>query len=226
VPGVAAPADITICNTGNLRVDQVLTAGAANTVRLTSTTAAVTQQSTGVITAGSVGVVAARVLGLDTAVNVVGNFAASDTASGAIKLRDNVATLTVGDQVTADAPCFPNPVTGVVGPADITLCNTGNLRVDQVLTAGAANTVRLTSTTAAVTPLGTGGITAASLGGVAVTGIGLDTAVSAVGNFAASDTTSGAIKPRDNVPPLTVGDQVPADAPCSPTPVTGVVGPA
>src|SRR5207245_3919670 len=111
------------------------TAGAADTVRLTSTNGSVTQLATGVITGGSLGVVAVTGIGLDTAVNGVSNFTASDTTSGTIKLRDNVANLTLGDTVTADAPCFPAAVTGVTGPADVTICNTGNLAVDQALTA-------------------------------------------------------------------------------------------
>src|SRR5438132_1622657 len=183
VTGVTGPADVTICNTGNLTINQALTAGAANTVRLTSANGAVTQLATGIITGSSLGMVAATGIGLDTAVNAVGNFTASDTVSGTIKLRDNVATLTLGNTVAADTPCFPAAVTGVTGPADVTICNTGNLTVNQALTSGAANTVRLTSTNGAVTQLATGVITASSLGVVAATGIGLDAAVNVVGNF-------------------------------------------
>src|SRR4029077_3309066 len=184
-------ADITICNTGNLVVDQALTAGAANTVRLTSINGAVTQLASGVITASSLGVVAATGIGLDTAVNAAGNFTASDTTSGAIKFRDSVATLTVGNTVAADAPCFPAAVTGVTGPADITICNPGNLAVNQALTAGSANTVRLTSTNGSVTQLATGIISASNLGVTAATGILLDTAVNLVTNdFTAADATS------------------------------------
>src|SRR5207302_8344890 len=47
-------------------------------------------------------------------------FTATDTTSGAIKLRDGVATLTVGNTVSADAPGFTPAITGVTGPADIT----------------------------------------------------------------------------------------------------------
>src|SRR5207245_2928530 len=164
------------------------------------------QLGSGVITASSLGVVAATGIGLDTAVNVVGNFTANDTTSGAVKFRDNVATLTLGNTVAADAPCFPAAVTGVTGPADVTICNTGNLTVNQALTAGAANTVRLTSTTGSVTQLVSGLITASSLGVVSAIGIALPISVNVVGNFTANDTTSGAIKFRDNVATLTLGN--------------------
>src|SRR5207245_989066 len=185
------------------------------------------QLGSGVITASSLGVVAATGIGLDTAVNVAGDFTANDTTSGAIKFRDNVATLTLGNTVAADAPCFPAAVTGVTGPADVTICNTGNLVVDQALTAGAGNTVRLTSTTGSVTQLASGVITASSLGVSAATGILLDTAVNLVTNdFTAIDSTSGAIKFRDNTATLKLGDTIAADAPCFAAAVTGVVGPA
>jgi hypothetical protein len=226
VTGVTGPANITLCNTGDLTIDQAVTAGTTATVRLTSTNGKVTQLGTGVITAASLGVSAATGIGLDTAINVVGNFAATDATSGDVKLRDKVTTLTVGDKVTADTPCFTADVTGVTGPANITLCNTGDLTVDQAVTAGTTATVRLTSTNGKVSQLATGVITAASLGVTAKTGIGLDTAVNVVGNFTASDATTGDIKLQDKVPTLTLGDKVTADTPCFPADLTGVVGPA
>ena len=51
---------------------------------------------------------------------------AADSTSGNVKFRDKTTTLTVRT-VTADVPCFPAAVTGVTGPADAAICNTGNL---------------------------------------------------------------------------------------------------
>src|SRR5205807_6004333 len=121
------------------------------------------------------------------------NFTPSDTTSGPINFRASFAALALSDTVAPSLPDALPIITGVTGPADVTICNTGNLAVNQALTAGAANTVRLTSTTGSVTQLSTGVITASNLSAVAATGIILDTAVNLVSNdFTASDTTSGA----------------------------------
>ena len=71
---------------------------------------------------------------LDTADNVVNNFTATNATAGAIKFQANVATLTLGDNVTADIPNYPSAVTGVTGPADITVCNSGDVVADQAVT--------------------------------------------------------------------------------------------
>src|SRR5437879_10251973 len=77
------------------------------------------------------GVVAATGIILDTAVNLVSNdFTASDTTSGAIKLRDNTATLKLGDSIEAHASYFPSAISVVCGLAVVTILNTGNLVVD------------------------------------------------------------------------------------------------
>src|SRR5439155_1224852 len=125
--------DISLNSAINVSLAATTNAG-TGTVRLQAG-GNVTQTAAGVITAASLGVSTVSGIGLDTAVNVAGNFTATDTTSGAIKLRDNVASLTVGNTVSADAPEFPSAVTGVSGPADITLANSGNVVINQAVTA-------------------------------------------------------------------------------------------
>src|SRR5205814_807386 len=122
--GVSGPEDITLSNIANLVIDQAVTTPA--TVRLNAGIT-LSQLTTGGIGAASLGVSADSGILLDTAVNSVNNFTATDATSGAIKLLNGVTTLTIGDAVSADVPGFPVAVTGVSGPADITLSNTGNL---------------------------------------------------------------------------------------------------
>src|SRR5262249_28813749 len=137
-------------------------------------------------------------------------------------------SLSVGQTVTKDVPCFPIPVngtsgpvyfdvTGVTGEADITVCNTGSLVVD---TAGAGaiavatgfGTVRLTSTNGSVSQSGTGGISG-SLGVLASTGVILDAVPTGPGGVLnsvftlAGHTDSGPFqfRARDTGLPVTIG---------------------
>src|SRR5205807_187864 len=124
--------------------------------------------------------------------------------------------------------CFTADVTGVVGPANITICNSGtapgNIAINQVLTSTGNLTIRLQAD-GQVTQAAAGVITTTgSLGVRAGTGILLGTATNAVGNFSAADTTSGNIVLKDSTPTLTLGDLVSAST-CFANPVTGVTGP-
>src|SRR5207247_2156739 len=117
------------------------------------------------------GVNAATGIFLDQAANVIaGTFAATDSTSGAVKFQDTAAgPLTIA--TIAASGCFTTTVTGVTGPADVTLCNTGDLILNAAVTAAAANTVRLTSSTGSVTQNASGVLSAANLGVSAATGI-------------------------------------------------------
>src|SRR5206468_3659924 len=129
-----------------------------------STNGSVTQTANGIIAGGNLGVSAATGILLDQGLNSISNtFAASDSTSGAVKFQDTATTLTIAT-VTADAPCFPAAVTGVTGPADVTICTNQTLVVAAPVTAGAANTVRLTSTVGSITQTAPGVISGASLG--------------------------------------------------------------
>ena len=220
--GVISGGDVSLSSVGNLAIDQAIKTGAANTLRLTSANGGVTQLSTGNITAVDLGVSASTGIALGTATNAVGNFSAANTVSGNIQLLNAAATgLTVGSSVSADAQYFTATVTGVTGTGDVSLSNTGNLIVDQALTAGPTNTVRLNSVSGGVTQLATGILSGANLGVSAANSITLSTAANNFTNtFAAATTAAGATVQFQDVAGITLGTVTAASS--FPTAVTGV----
>src|SRR5205823_1788110 len=91
------------------------------------------QTAVGVISGANLGVSADTGVLLDEAVNEITDaFAAKVGSSGNIKFQDNSTALTIGI-VADDGDAFPNTVIGLAGLADITLANTGDLFIDEVI---------------------------------------------------------------------------------------------
>jgi hypothetical protein len=177
--------------TGDLILNQAVASGTMMThsaVRLDSG-GGVTQNAAGAITAGDLGVIAVGPVALAGATNTVtGVFAALTTGANGSVMFQSTGTITLGT-VSADAPCFPQAVSGVTTAGqDVTLCATagGNLAINQAVSA-AGGTVRLT---AAGTVTQTAAITSANLGVLAGGAITLNLNVpgnQVTGTFAASN---------------------------------------
>jgi hypothetical protein len=220
--------NITLCNTGDVLLNQPVNAGTnagAVTVRIKSG-GAVTQGTgvgaMGVITADNLGIDAVGSIVLDKFANHVSTFAARGT-SVSVRFAGPFALGTV-----AAAACFTSTITGIMPPAgpgqDITICqDTGTLTITMAINAG-TGTVRLVASNGGVTQAAGATITAAALGVRAtsdtsvVTGgdIALDLANNSVGTFAAlnMDTNRWAIRFLNTNPAGTVVGTVSAAMPC------------
>ncbi len=222
--------NITLCNSGDILLNQPLNAGTNAgmvTVRLKSG-GSVTQGTgvgaMGVITTDNLGVDAVGGVFLDKFANNVSVFAARGSAV-AIRFAGLFSLGTVGPANGND--CFTSTITGIMapsGPQDITICqDTGTLTVNMPLNAG-TGTVRLVASNGGVTQTAAGVITAAALGVRAtsnasvVTGgdIALDLANNNVGTFAAlnTDINRWAIRFLNTNPAGTLVGTVTAASPC------------
>jgi hypothetical protein len=193
--------DITLCGP-NLTLNAPVNSGTAD-VRLTSM-GAITQSAAGTITAANLGLLAAGNVLLTTTVNqVAGNFAAHDSAAGAvIEFQDGV-----GFTVGAETPlsCFASATGVTTTNGNVTLCGQF-LTLANAVNAG-SGTVRLDSD-GAVTENNGVSITAANLGVTAAGDIRLDATGSANavgGTFAASDTGAGNVIQFQDTAGFTVG---------------------
>ena len=222
--------NITLCNSGDIFINQPINAGmSAGTVTVRLKSGGSVTQGTGggamgVITADNLGVDAVGGVILDKFSNNVSVFAARGSAVS-VRFAGLFSLGTVAPANASD--CFTSTITGIMapsGPQDITICqDTGTLTINMPLNAG-TGTVRLVASNGGVTQTAGGAITAAALGVhatsdasvVAGGDIALDLANNNVGTFAALNTDANrwAIRFLNTNPAGTLVGTVTAASPC------------
>ncbi|HPM81731.1 MAG TPA: DNRLRE domain-containing protein, partial [Candidatus Anammoximicrobium sp.] len=145
--GITGATDVELCTGGNLNITTAL--NASGTVRLNTSSGNITQSGTGVITAANVGARASGNVDLNTLANAVSGTFAARSNMGVVEFQNNQG-FAVGT-ITAGASCFPATAGATTANGNIDLdANAGNLTVNNVVTAGAAGTVKLNADLGAV----------------------------------------------------------------------------
>lgn len=192
----------------DLAVDQAIQksgGGRLSFVALTSVDGALSQSASGKIEAFYLLATAQTNVALDVAANNVDGIAMDTDAAGAIRFKNDAASLYVGtfngSFASASGIASDSAVTNVV------VANTGGLQVYgpiQKSGGGRLGSVQLVSSGGEVVQGALGVVAAASLGVQAASNITLDVATNDVGTFAAK-TTTGNVAFKDGGAGLTIG---------------------
>ncbi len=180
---------------GNIAVIGALNGGTYAAVQLTSDNGQITQNSSGVITGTLLTTNSATGTLLNSATNAVTSFNATNRTSGNISLTNNTGTLSITG-ITDNA--------ATSSAVNITNSNlAGNISLTGALNAG-TNAINLTANNGQILQNSSGIITSGLLTTNSKTGALLNTAMNAVTNFNATNSTNGNINLANNVGTLTI----------------------